>query len=190
MQEIAFIWASLFACLAVIGVAGVRLSRYGDIIAEKSGLSRGWVGLILLATVTSLPEVIAAGTSVWIGNTDMAFAAIFGSCSFNVTIIVLLDAMLGRGSVLRVAGPGHILTSSLGIVLIALAVFGIVLVEKFSADELVAQSVESIVAGLILVTYLACLRMTFRHERFQRLAGVAEPAPPRPVATRNRGLFA
>ncbi|WP_296893010.1 hypothetical protein [Thiobacillus sp.] len=33
MQEIAFIWASLFACLAVIGVAGVRLSRYGDILA-------------------------------------------------------------------------------------------------------------------------------------------------------------
>ena len=51
MQEIAFIWTSLFACLAVIGVAGVRLSRYGDIIADKRGLSRGWVGLILLNTL-------------------------------------------------------------------------------------------------------------------------------------------
>jgi hypothetical protein len=28
----------------------IWLSRYGDIIAEKSGLSRGWVGLIPLAT--------------------------------------------------------------------------------------------------------------------------------------------
>jgi hypothetical protein len=38
------IWLSLFACLAVIGVAGVKLSRHGDVIAEKTGMSRGWVG--------------------------------------------------------------------------------------------------------------------------------------------------
>jgi len=48
MQNIATVWLSLFASLAVIGVAGVRLSRYGDTIAEKSGISRSWVGLILL----------------------------------------------------------------------------------------------------------------------------------------------
>jgi len=51
MQNLAVIWLSLAACLAVIGVAGVRLSRYGDIIAEKSGMSRGWVGLILLLVI-------------------------------------------------------------------------------------------------------------------------------------------
>lgn len=48
MQDLLAIWLSLLACLAVIGVAGVWLSRYGDIISEKSKLSRGWVGLILL----------------------------------------------------------------------------------------------------------------------------------------------
>jgi cation:H+ antiporter len=41
MQNLALIWIALLACLAVIGVAGVRLSRYGDIIAEKTGMSRG-----------------------------------------------------------------------------------------------------------------------------------------------------
>jgi cation:H+ antiporter len=51
MQNLAVIWLSLAACLAVIGVAGIRLSRYGDIIAEKSGMSRGWVGLILLLVI-------------------------------------------------------------------------------------------------------------------------------------------
>lgn len=33
------------ALLAIIVVAGIKLSRYGDIIAEKSGLSRDWMGL-------------------------------------------------------------------------------------------------------------------------------------------------
>ncbi|HMA10943.1 MAG TPA: hypothetical protein VKO83_03580 [Steroidobacteraceae bacterium] len=54
MQNRAVIWLSFAACLAVIGVAGVRLSRFGDIIAEKSGMSRGWVGLILLLLVIYL----------------------------------------------------------------------------------------------------------------------------------------
>lgn len=64
MQKIVFIWASLFACLAVIAVAGVWLSRYGDIIAEQSGLSRGWVGLTQLPTVTSLPKLVTGLSSV------------------------------------------------------------------------------------------------------------------------------
>lgn len=46
MLDLGLIWLSLLACLAVIGVAGVRLARYGDIIAKKSGMSRGWVGLL------------------------------------------------------------------------------------------------------------------------------------------------
>lgn len=51
MQNIAPVWLSLFASLAVIGVAGARLSRYGDIIAEKCGMSRGWVRLVLLLVI-------------------------------------------------------------------------------------------------------------------------------------------
>jgi cation:H+ antiporter len=46
MLGLGLIWLSLLACLAVIGVTGVRLACYGDIIAEKSGMSRGWGGLL------------------------------------------------------------------------------------------------------------------------------------------------
>ena len=85
MQNLAVIWISLLACLAVIGVAGVRLSRYGDIIAEKSGMSRGWVGLILLATVTSLPELVTGLSAVTVANVpDIAVGDIMGSCVFNL----------------------------------------------------------------------------------------------------------
>ena len=46
------VWFSLIICIAAIGFAGARLSRYGDVIAEKTGIGGTWVGLILLATVT------------------------------------------------------------------------------------------------------------------------------------------
>lgn len=39
------IWLELLFCLAVIGYAGYFLSRYGDIIAEKTGMSASWVSL-------------------------------------------------------------------------------------------------------------------------------------------------
>ncbi|WP_305640265.1 hypothetical protein [Polaromonas sp.] len=52
------IWLQFVPCVSVIGVAGVRLSRYGDAIAALTGLSRSWIGLILLVTATSLPELV------------------------------------------------------------------------------------------------------------------------------------
>ncbi len=48
----------LFALVAtVIVVAGAQLARYGDVIGEKSGLGRSWIGVVLLAATTSVPEL-------------------------------------------------------------------------------------------------------------------------------------
>ena len=58
LTDLVWIWLQFITCAALIGFAGPELSRSGDIIAEKTGLSHSWIGLILLATVTSLPELI------------------------------------------------------------------------------------------------------------------------------------
>jgi cation:H+ antiporter len=42
--------------------AGTLRSKYGDVIAEKTGLGRVWMGAILIAGITSLPE-LASGVS-------------------------------------------------------------------------------------------------------------------------------
>ncbi|HET19689.1 MAG TPA: sodium:calcium antiporter, partial [Chromatiales bacterium] len=57
-------WLAFALCALVIGVAGYQLSRYGDRIADLTGLSRGWIGLILLATATSLPELFTGVSAV------------------------------------------------------------------------------------------------------------------------------
>ena len=51
------IWVQFAATALVIVFAGVRLARYGDVLGEKSGLGRSWVGVVLLAATTSLPEL-------------------------------------------------------------------------------------------------------------------------------------
>ena len=58
------VWLQFIACLLMIGYAGVRLTRYGDVIADKTGLGGSWIGLVLIATVTSLPELATGVSSV------------------------------------------------------------------------------------------------------------------------------
>ena len=47
------IWLQFAACVALITVAGYRLSIYGSVIADRTGMGKTFVGLVLLATVTS-----------------------------------------------------------------------------------------------------------------------------------------
>lgn len=46
-------WFKLSLCPAAIALARPGLARNGDYIAQLTGLSRSWIGLILLATATS-----------------------------------------------------------------------------------------------------------------------------------------
>jgi cation:H+ antiporter len=128
MQNLVLIWLSLFVSLAVIGVAGVKLSRYGDVIAEKSGMSRGWVGLILLATVTSLPELVTGLSSVTVAQVpDIAVGDILGSCVFNLLIIVVLDFLYRKESIYTRARQGNVLSAGYGIALIGFTGFNLLL---------------------------------------------------------------
>jgi cation:H+ antiporter len=165
MQDLAVIWLSLLACLAAIGVAGVRLSRYGDIIAEKSGLSRGWVGLILLATVTSLPELATGLSAVTVARVpDIAVGDIMGSCVFNLLIIVLLDFLYRKESVYTRARQGNVLAAGYGIALIGFAGFNLLL---YRAGAFPTLGHVGLYTPLILLLYLLAMRSLYRYERAQ-----------------------
>ena len=56
------LWLQLAIAILLVVVFGSGLARSADILAEKSGLGQTWVGAILLAGVTSLPE-FATGVS-------------------------------------------------------------------------------------------------------------------------------
>ena len=121
-------WVQFLVCLAVIGAAGVKLSQYGDAFADKTGLGGTWIGLIMLATVTSLPELITGASSVTIADTpDIAVGDVLGSCVFNLLIIVVLDLIYRKESVYTRANQGHILSAGFGVLMIGFAGFSILL---------------------------------------------------------------
>ena len=52
-----FVYLKFTICAAIIFYSGKRVAKYGDIISEKTGLGGLWIGVILVAIATSLPEI-------------------------------------------------------------------------------------------------------------------------------------
>lgn len=156
------LWLQLLICLVVIGFAGYFLSRYGDIIAEKSGISASWIGLILLSTATSLPELVTGLSSVTVANTpDIAVGDVLGSAVFNLVILVILDALYKRETLYSQAAQGHILSASLGTILIAFAGFSLLLDHAGMSPALGHMGFYT---PFIVLVYLAAMRAVYSYE--------------------------
>jgi cation:H+ antiporter len=50
MSELLLTWLQFGICALLIAFAGMKLSHYGNVIADQTGWSGSWVGLFLLAT--------------------------------------------------------------------------------------------------------------------------------------------
>ncbi len=88
-------------CTVAIVHGGAKLTKYGDAIAEITGWGKAWTGLILMASVTSLPELMTGISSVAIiGEPDLAAGDVFGSCVFNLLILSYIDARIKKPSLL------------------------------------------------------------------------------------------
>lgn len=186
MQSLALIWISLLVCLAVIGVAGVRLSRYGDIIAEKTGMSRGWVGLILLATVTSLPEMVTGLSAVTIAKApDIAVGDILGSCVFNLLIIVALDFLYRKESIYTRAHQGNVLSAGYGVVLIGFVGFNLLLYRDAAFPSI---GHVGLYTPVILLLYFLAMRSLYRYEKAQLSEYVEDRAELYPDTTLKQAV--
>jgi len=116
-----FIWIEFLLCLIIILFAGKRVAAYGDIIAAKTGIGGLWIGLLLLAIVTSLPELFSGISAVILVKApDLAIGAVFGSNAFNLLILVFLDIAYTNEPVLTSVSSRHLLPAGLSSVLVTL----------------------------------------------------------------------
>ena len=160
------IWIEFSLCVLLILFFGSRLSRYGDIVAEKTGLSGLWIGLLLLAAITSLPELITGiGAVSFVGGVEganLALGAVFGSNLFNLLIIALMDVMYRSGPLLSAASREQLPLATLGILLIAFAGGSILLASNVWDGAIGWVGIYSIVLVLL---YVWGSRRIFRSER-------------------------
>jgi cation:H+ antiporter len=157
------IWAQFAATALVIVLAGVRLARYGDVLGEKTGLGRSWIGVVLLAATTSLPELFTGfGATALAALPDIALGDVLGSCMFNLLILSLMDAVQPEPLSAR-AHQGHALSIGFGLLLVGIAGLGLAADSRLPALGWVGLYTPALIA-----VYFVAMRAIFAHERQRR----------------------
>lgn len=125
------LWVNLLL-FAVAGVvvwgAGTRIARYADRIAERTGIGHATIGLVLLALVTSLPEVATSATAALRNQAALGVNNLLGGLAFQVMVVAIADAALRRDALTSVNPSSAILMQAvLNIVLLTIVIAGIVI---------------------------------------------------------------
>ena len=164
-------WLTFVLSAVGIVLAGVRLAPYGEALGRRMGIGQGWIGLIFLATLTSIPEMTTTITGASIGAPNIALGNAFGSNLFNVVIIAIMDVVLlirRKPPFLSHVHPYHTISGGLAILLTTLGILGIVLKPSWSLGGI------SPISLLILIGYAVGVFLLFRAER--QIETADEPA--------------
>ena len=162
---------------AVVWFAGTKLERLADEIADRTGLGKAFIGMVLLAAATSLPEIATTFTAVWIGNTSLAVHNLLGSVVFNTVVLVIADIAVGRAALTNRAPSFVLLIEGLGVVFL----LGIVL-----AGGAAGRGLDSPVTGpswllkigiwevALLLGYIGVLYATYKSQSDPRWQPIRE----------------
>lgn len=157
------VWTEFIIVAALVVYSGSRLAYHSDIIAEKTGMSRTWIGVVLVATMTSLPELLTGASAIIaVDVPDIAVADVLGSCVFNLAIIAILDLLYRPGAILSKAEQGHILAAGFGLMMLVVAGIGLFLA---GSGIYLATTWIGFYTPIILLLYLLGMRTIFRFER-------------------------
>ena len=146
-------WAIFAVCSAVLVFAATKLAEYGDAIATHTGLGRMFVGTLLLAGATSLPELLTAINSLDQGVPDLAAGNFMGSNMFNMALLGVLDIAGRQARILRRVAMRHALTASLAVLMIGLTTFAMLADLDLHIGWVGADSL------LIMLVYIVGLRL-------------------------------
>ena len=165
------VWIEFLISAAIITYASMQLAKYGDVIAIRTRLGGLFIGTLLIAGVTSLPEVLTTISAIFQGIPNLAAGNLLGSNMFNMFTLAILDTLNYKQRLLRKAAMKHALSGSLTVLLIGLVVF-------FMIADLPAQvgwvGVDSI---LIMLAYFTAMNLIQGQSRQQIAPAQEEPLP-------------
>ena len=162
-DSLTLLWLQLAAAAAIIVVAATFLARSADVIADKTGLGRSFIGVVMLATATSLPELGTGVSAITlVGESDLAAGDAFGSNLFNLFIIGLLDIYWRKGPLLTFVSYTSALVGALGGLLIGMGAIAMII---HNLTISVANWRVSPVSSLMLAGFLVAIFLVHRSER-------------------------
>ncbi len=101
-----FVWYLMAA--AVLVLFSIKCADYVDMLDKKTNMSGAFIGGVILAAVTSLPEMITSISAVALGNPGLIIGNVLGSDLFNLCIfgsLTLIAVKAFRGATV---GTSHL----------------------------------------------------------------------------------
>jgi cation:H+ antiporter len=141
----------------VVCIGGFLLARTGEAIAEQTGLGTSFVGAVLVAASTSLPEVSTVVAAVRLRRYPMALSTVLGTNIFNIIILFVVDALYAGGPVLAEVGRFAGFGALLAIVLTALFLAGMIERRDRTVARMGIDSIAAIIcygAGIVVLYQL------------------------------------
>lgn len=164
-MTITLLWLQLGGAALIILFAANFLAKSTDVIAIRTGLGRSFIGVVLLATATSMPELGMGVSSIMLFDApDLAAGDAFGSNVFNLLIIGLLDLFWRNGPILNRVSTTSVALGALGIMLISIAVIGMFI--HGATDSLSSLAISPVTVIMFLV-FLGAMYMIYAIEKKQ-----------------------
>lgn len=145
---------ALYVVLAALVVfLSVKLGDYVDLIDKKTDLSGAFIGGVILAAVTSLPELFTSISAVTIvRQPDMVMGNILGSNIFNMTILGAIMIIFAKKFAGSIVGVSHFKTT-----LFTLGLFALMTLPVYFGFELSFLNI-SIYTIIIIAVYVLSIR--------------------------------
>ena len=153
----------LSSAVAVV-ILGSYLAKYGDALATLTGWGRLFVGSILVALATSLPEVSNNITAVRIDNPELALGDVLGSNMINMLTLGMVALLFGGKRFLQRVAPEQGYLILLAALLTALAVIFAVFKSGAHVWQVGISSIIILVAYLIGMWIVYNRRPSVNHE--------------------------
>ena len=185
-MDVTVLWMQLATAAAVILFSARFMAQAADTIAIRTGLGRGFVGVVMLATATSLPELGTGVSSiVLLDEPDLAAGDAFGSNLFNLLIIGLLDLFWRDGPLLNRVSITSVVVAALGILAIGFAAAGIFIHHEADfASEWILSPISIVIVAVLAISMFIVYRIELSNS-----GGEDEDEPPQTMR-RALGTYA
>ncbi|MDO6564145.1 sodium:calcium antiporter [Amphritea sp. 1_MG-2023] len=114
--SLTFSFIAFGAAALVIIMAGSKLAKLSDSLADQTGLGEALFGVLFLAGVTSLPDFAATLTAAVDARPNLAMSNVMGSMAVNLVFLAVAD------SVYRQANLEHAAASTVNLMLAGLLI--------------------------------------------------------------------
>ncbi len=154
------VWGKFAGLLVLIYIFGTRAAQSADIIAEKKGLAKAFMGVVFISMVTSFPELFTGISAVTLVDApDMAIGEILGSCLFNLLIIAVIDVVFRQSNIFRLEGKINILPIAFSFIMINVLTLAVAIPLGFKVLHVGVFSL------LIFGLYIFFLRVIFKERK-------------------------